>query len=156
FAVAQNQPCSLRLPPKGGATSWFAKFSPIPMPLSPLLLRRLRLFKANRRGYWSLCLFLIIFTLTLAAEFIVNDKPLLVSYRGQLYTPVVHYYPETTFGGDFETEADYRDPYVTALITEHGWMLWPLLRYSYETINYDLTRPPPTPPSRENLLGTDD
>lgn len=124
--------------------------------LSPLTRRRLATFKANRRGYWSFWIFLVIFTLTLFAEFIANDRPLLVRYDGQYYTPVFNSYAETTFGGEFETETDYRDPYVRDLISEKGWAIWPLIPYNYRTINYDLPVPAPAPPSAENWLGTDD
>lgn len=124
--------------------------------LSPLNRRRLENFKANRRGYWSLWIFLALFTVSLFAEFIANDKPLVVRYDGEWYFPVVKFYPETAFGGEFRTEADYRDPEVQALIEQKGWMIWPPIRYSYDTINFALTQPAPSPPSRENLLGTDD
>ena len=90
------------------------------MALSPLNQRRWRNFKANRRSYWSLWIFLVMFALSLSAELIANDKPILVSYRGDLYTPVFRFYPETTFGGDFETAADYRDPYLQKLIADKG------------------------------------
>lgn len=127
------------------------------MTLSPLTRRRLAQFRANRRGYWSFWIFLTLFFLTLGAEFIANDKPLLVQYKGAYYFPVLFSYAETTFGGDFETEADYRDSYLKGLIAENnGWMLWPPIRYSYKTINKDLSTPPPTPPDGENWLGTDD
>ena len=125
--------------------------------ITPLTWRRWRNFKGNRRGWWSLWIFLVLFVVTLFAEFVANDKPLLISYEGSLYSPVFVTYPETTFGGDFETEADYRDPYLEKLIADKGgWMLWPPIRYSYRTINYDLPVPAPAPPSEENLLGTDD
>jgi microcin C transport system permease protein len=126
------------------------------MRLSPLNLRRWDNFKANRRGYWSLWIFLILFLLSLGAEFIANDKPLLVRYDGRWYIPIFVAYPETEFGGDFSTEAYYRDPHVQELIQAKGWMLWPPIRFSYQTVNYNLTGPTPAPPSRENLLGTDD
>ena len=126
------------------------------MTLSPLNQRRWQNFKANRRGWWSLWLFLLLFVLCLMAELVANDKPLLVSYDEQWYFPVWAFYPETRFGGDFETEADYRDPYVQELIAAKGWAIWPPIRYSYQTINYDLPVPAPAPPSAENWLGTDD
>jgi microcin C transport system permease protein len=126
------------------------------MTLSPLMRRRLHNFRANRRGYWSLWIFLAIFGLTLCAEVIANDKPLLVRYEGQFYFPVVKSYPETTFGGVFPTEAVYRDPALIALIQAKGWMLWPPIPFSYDTINYALPVPAPAPPSRVNWLGTDD
>jgi len=124
--------------------------------LSPIAQRRWASFKANKRGWWSLWIFGIIFFISLFAEFIANDKPLVVSYKEQLYYPVFVDYPETKFGGDFETAADYRDEYVAELIEADGWMLWPPVRYSYDTINYASELPAPAPPSRENLLGTDD
>ena len=124
--------------------------------MTPLNQRRWDNFKANRRGWWSLWLFLFLFIGSLGAELIANDKPLLIRYDGHWYTPAWTLYPETTFGGDFETEADYRDPYITELIEAKGWILWPPIRYSYQTINYDLPVPAPAPPSAENWLGTDD
>lgn len=126
------------------------------MTLSPITKRRIAQFKANKRGYWSLWLFLFLFLICLGAEFIANDKPLLVKYDDAFYVPVFAEYPETTFGGDFQTEAEYRDPFVKDLITEKGWMIWPPIRFSYDTINYDLDVPVPSPPSSENWLGTDD
>ncbi|MEC8322116.1 MAG: ABC transporter permease [Pseudomonadota bacterium] len=124
--------------------------------LSPINQRRWESFKANRRGLWSLRIFLVMFLVTLCAEFIANDKPLILRYDGSLYAPVFFSYPETAFGGDFETEADYRDPYVKKLIENKGWVLWPPIKYSYNTINLDLTVSAPAPPSGENWLGTDD
>ena len=118
--------------------------------------RRLRNFKANKRGFVSLWIFLVLFGLSLCAELIANDKPLIVNYDGTYYFPVVITYPETAFGGDFETEAEYRDPVVKELIRDKGWMVWPAIPYSYRTINYDLEVPAPAPPSASNLLGTDD
>jgi microcin C transport system permease protein len=124
--------------------------------LSPLARRRWHNFRANRRGWFSLWFFLLLFVITLFAEFIANDKPLIVSFNGKFYFPITTAFPETMFGGEFETEADYRDPFVIELITAKGWMLWPPIRYSYDTINYDLPVPAPAPPSQENWLGTDD
>jgi microcin C transport system permease protein len=125
--------------------------------LSPINKRRWDNFKANRRGYWSLWVFLFLFIVTLFAEFIANDKPLLVKYDGGYYTPVFETYPETTFGGEFQTEADYRDPFVQDLIKEkQGWIVWPPIPYSYRTIKLDLPEPAPSSPTWENLLGTDD
>lgn len=124
--------------------------------MNPINQRRWQNFKANRRGYWSLVLFLVLFGTSLMAEFIANDRPLLVSFKGALYFPVFKTYPESAFGGVFKTDADYRDPVVAGLIRGHGWMVWPPIRYRYDTINYDLPVPAPAPPSRENLLGTDD
>ena len=124
--------------------------------LSPLNMRRLHNFKANRRGYWALWIFLVIFVTTLFAEFIANDRPLLVYFDGGIYVPVFVSYPETAFGGEFETDAEYRDPFVVDLIEEKGWILWPPIRFSYDTINYSLSQPAPSPPDAVNWLGTDD
>ena len=124
--------------------------------LSPLTRRRLHNFRANRRGYWSLWIFLVMFVVSLGAELIANDRPLVVRYTGRFYVPVLRTYPETTFGGVFPTEADYRDPAVARLIAEKGWVLWPPIPYRYDTINYQLPVPAPAPPSRDNWLGTDD
>ncbi len=124
--------------------------------LTPLTRRRLANFRANRRGFWSLWIFLALFLASLFAEFIANDRPLLVAYDGHLYYPVFADYPETTFGGEFPTAADYRDPYVRQHIGERGWMIWPLIPFSYHTINYNLPGPAPAPPSAVNWLGTDD
>ncbi len=123
---------------------------------NPLRQRRWQAFKKNRRAYFSLWIFSGLLIFSLAAEFIANDKPLFVSYKQTWYWPIWHHYPETTFGGIFETEADYRDAAVSNLIQADGWMLWPPIRYHYDTINYDLTEPAPSPPSKENWLGTDD
>ncbi len=126
------------------------------MRVSPINQRRLANFAANRRGFWSLWIFLVIFILSLFAEFIANDRPLLVRYGGAFYVPVLNAYPETTFGGFFETEADYRDPEVKKLIDEKGWILWPPIPYRYDSIVRDLGRPSPAPPTAKNWLGTDD
>jgi microcin C transport system permease protein len=116
--------------------------------LSPLNQRRWQNFKTNRRGYWSLWIFMVLFVVTLFAEFIANDKPLYISLAGKSYFPVIFTYPETTFGGDFETAADYRDPYLQKLIADKGgWMIWPPIRYSYSTHNLDLPTPAPSPPT---------
>lgn len=124
--------------------------------ITPIMAARLRRFKAHRLGYVSFILFMIIFVLSLGAELIANDKPLLVSYQQSLYFPVLKAYPETTFGGVFETETEYRDPAVKQLIEKDGWMLWPPIPFSYQTANMDLAVPVPSPPSAQNWLGTDD
>lgn len=119
--------------------------------------RRWRRFKANRRGYYSLWLFAILFILSLFAEVLSNDKPLLVYYQGTYYFPIFKTYSETTFGGDFETEADYKDIYVQSLLSAEGnWFIFPPNPYSYDTINHQSNLPHPSVPSAENLLGTDD
>ena len=152
--------------------------------LSPLNQRRWKNFCANRRAFWSLWIFALIFGLTLAAELIANDKPLLVSYRGELYVPISAFYPETAFGGDFRTEAVYRDVEVQCLIVsggledcwddpedviaqvqgtglfngqevEAGWMIWPLIPYSYNTVN-SIEGTAPSAPDDKHWLGTDD
>ena len=152
------------------------------MALSPLNQRRWRNFKANRRAWWSLWIFLGLFGLSLFAELIANDKPLVVRYQGDFYTPVFRFYPETTFGGDFRTEAKYKDPEVQCLIRSggledclddpegimariaagdlpegavKGWMIWPLVEAKYNTIN-DIGRAAPSPPDANHWLGTDD
>jgi microcin C transport system permease protein len=126
------------------------------MAFTPLTQRRIAQFKANKRGYISFWIFLVLFIVTLFAEFIANDKPLLIKYEDHFYYPIFVQYPETTFGGEFETETNYRDPYVQNLIDAHGWMIWPLIPFSYNTVNYDLPVPAPSPPSAEDWLGTDD
>jgi len=124
--------------------------------LGPLWRRRLANFRANRRGFWSLWIFLALFGISLVAELVANDRPLFVWYDGAPYFPVAIDYPETTFGGDFPTTTAYRDPYVADLISEKGFMIWPPVRFSYQTVNQDLPVPAPAPPSAENWFGTDD
>ncbi len=116
--------------------------------LSPINLRRWQNFKRHRRGYWSLWIFSILFVLTLFAELIANNKPFLVSYDGKWHYPIVQFYPETAFGGDFETEANYRDPEVQRLVRDKGgYMLWPLIPFHHSTINYDVPTPAPSKPT---------
>lgn len=127
------------------------------MKLSPMNQRRFARFKAHKRGWYSLWIFLFLFIFSLGAEFIANDKPLLVQYDGDYYFPVVKRYPETTFGGEFPLQANYKSPYIQELIAEKdGWMLWPIIPFHYSSINYDLQMPAPAPPSTQNWLGTDD
>lgn len=123
--------------------------------LDPLQQRRLENFRANRRARWSFWIFSFLFIISLLAPLIANDKPLLVSYKGEYFTPITSFYPETTFGGDFETEADYTDPFIEELIAEEGWTIWPLIPYSYDTIVYE-AQPSPSAPGARNWLGTDD
>lgn len=114
-------------------------------------------FKANRRGYYSLWIFLFVFVLSLFAEVISNDKPLLVHYQNEYYFPIFKFYKETEFGGDFETEADYQDKYVRNILTDNGnWMLEPFNPFNHTTISYESDLPNPAPPSDYNMLGTDD
>lgn len=153
------------------------------MSLSPLNQRRWRNFCANRRAFWSLWVFLVLFVLSLFAELLANDKPILVRYRGEFFVPVYRFYPETAFGGDFRTEAIYRDPAVQCLIRtggrqecwddpqgvmdeatttgtvageaiEPGWMIWPPIPYHYRTVN-DVGAAP-SAPDADHWLGTDD
>jgi microcin C transport system permease protein len=125
--------------------------------LSPLARRRLTIFRAHRRGYWSMWIFLVLFIFCLFAEFVANDRPLVISFDGHLYFPVLQDYSEDTFGPDFlPFEADYTDPDVRAAIRKHGWMIWPLIPYSYNTIVKNLPTPAPSRPTWQNPLGTDD
>ncbi len=126
------------------------------MRITPMTRRRLHNFRANKRGFYSLWILTGLFLITFFAEFIANDRPLLVRFDGDLLFPVFVEYPETRFGGEFETAAEYRDPFVKDLIEEKGWMIWPIIPFSFQTINYDLPVPAPAPPSRVNWLGTDD
>ncbi|MDR0410001.1 MAG: ABC transporter permease [Spirochaetaceae bacterium] len=113
-------------------------------------------FKKNKRGYTSLRIFVVLFVLSLFSEFIANDRPLLVKFDGKYFFPVLKNYSELVFGGEFDINADYRDPYIINLIDEKGWMLRAPIQFSYNTINYALPSPAPSPPTWENLLGTDD
>ena len=131
--------------------------------LSLLNQRRLANFRRNRRGYWSLWVFWILFAACLPAEFIANDRPLIIHFDGEFYFPVLISYPETSFGGDFETEAEYRDPFVAELIEGKGWILWPLIPYRYDTVKrsteqdplhrlWDDATSPPSPPLLDVFL----
>ncbi len=113
-------------------------------------------FKKNRRGYFSLVFFLLLFIVSLFSEIVANDKPLLVRYRSDFYFPVFKSYNENIFGGDFATPANYRDPYLKNLIEKNGWLIMPPIPYGYSTINYQITNPAPTRPDHANWLGTDD
>jgi microcin C transport system permease protein len=132
------------------------RFLGLPFKVSPLTARRLATLKANRRGWYALHLFLVLFMLSLFAEFVANDRPILVWYDGAPHFPVLVDYPETRFGGDFPTTADYRDPFVMELIEERGFAIWPIIPYNYQTVITDLGVPAPSPPSSRNWLGTDD
>ena len=124
--------------------------------MSPIARRRIIQFRANRRGFWSLWIFLGIFLISLFAEGVANDKPLLVIFEDRLYFPVIETVLESEYGGEFATEAEYRDDYVRELIENKGSIYWPLIRYSYDTINYNLPSPAPSFPTKENWIGTDD
>ena len=127
------------------------------MQLSPTTRRRLTIFRQHRRGYWSFWIFLVLFTLSLFAEFVANDRPLLIRFDSHWYFPVLRGYSEDTFGADFlPTEADYTDPDIQHAINAKGWMIWPAIPYSYNTIVKNLSTPAPSPPSWRNPLGTDD
>ncbi|WP_435141019.1 ABC transporter permease [Pseudopelagicola sp. nBUS_19] len=153
------------------------------MAMSPLNQRRWRNFRRNRRAFWSLIIFSVAFGVSLFAEVLANDRPIIMSYRGELFTPVFKFYPETAFGGDFRTEADYKDPVVQCLVATggvetcfdqpenilaqieaetfsdenfvKGWAIWPLIPYSYDT-PVDRSGAAPLPPNGQNWLGTDD
>lgn len=123
--------------------------------LTPIGYRRWQAFSHNRRGFWSAWLFLVMFVISCLSEMIANDRPLLIVFDGGLYLPFLRSYPETAFGGEFETEAEYKDPFVIDLIEEKGFILWPAVPYSYDSVvaNLPVT---PAPPSAQNWLGTDD
>jgi microcin C transport system permease protein len=129
-----------------------------PFTLSPITRRRWGHFLANRRGVWSLRLFLLLMLVCLPAEFIANDRPLAVRVQGRWYIPVLREIAETELGGVFETAADFKDPHVAEelIAARGGWMLWPPIRYRYDTIDTELVRPAPVPPGRRHWLGTDD
>jgi microcin C transport system permease protein len=124
--------------------------------LSPLMRRRLASFRGSRRGYWSFWIFIALFGLSLGAELLANDRPLLVRYDGRLSVPVVRGYPETAFGGQLPTEAVYRDPDVRRLIEARGWMVWAPVPFRYDTIDWELPGRAPGRPSWRHWLGTDD
>ncbi|MCG3726238.1 ABC transporter permease [Vibrio cincinnatiensis] len=124
--------------------------------INPLTQARWQRFKSHRRGFYSLWIFSLLFIVSLFAEMIANDKPLLVSYDHQWFFPVVTQYAETRFGGEFETEADYTDPYVVELIEQKGYLIWAPIRFSYDTINLNVVGSVPSAPDSVNWLGTDD
>ena len=124
--------------------------------MKPITQRKIAAFRANRRGRISLWLVAALLGMSLFAEVIANDRPLLISYEGNVYTPLVQTYPETTFGGFLATATDYRDPFIRETIESSGWILWPPIPYSYDTVIHDLPVPAPSPPSWQHWLGTDD
>ena len=119
-------------------------------------LSKIAKFKQNKKAFYSLILFSIIFFLSLIVEIYTNDRPILVKYQDNYYFPIFKDYPESKFGGDFATKTDYLDPYIQNIIKQDGFIIFPLFKYNFDTINYHLENPPPTPPSLENILGTDD
>ncbi len=123
---------------------------------NPLLKRRVHTFRRNRRALVSLYLFTGFFVVSLFAELIANDRPVLVWFDGRPYFPVFKTYTETAFGGDLDLDAEYRDPFLQELIREKGWMLWPAIPFRFDTIDYDLGRPAPSPPDSRHWLGSDD
>lgn len=132
------------------------KHSFLGLRINAITRRRIDNFKRNRRGFWASWIFAAMFFISLFAELVANDKPLLVVFEGAIYVPALFEYTETMFGGEFETEAEYRDEFVQDLINEKGWMIWPLIPFSYDTVNLNLPVPAPAPPSAVNWLGTDD
>ncbi|MBI0274338.1 ABC transporter permease subunit [Hafnia alvei] len=126
------------------------------MKLNPINQARWQRFKTNRRGYWSMWIFLLVFIMSLGSELIANDKPLLLRYDQHWYTPFFVNYPETTFGGDFKTATDYQDPLIRSNIEQHGWAIWAPIRYSYNSINFATEVPFPSPPSAQHWLGTNE
>lgn len=126
------------------------------MKLNPINQARWQRFKTNRRGYWSMWIFLLVFIMSLGSELIANDKPLLLRYDQHWYTPFLVNYPETTFGGDFKTATDYQDPLIRSNIEQHGWAIWAPIRYSYSSINFATEVPFPSPPSAQHWLGTNE
>ncbi|WP_367299488.1 ABC transporter permease [Hafnia alvei] len=126
------------------------------MKLNPINQARWQRFKTNRRGYWSMWIFLLVFIMSLGSELIANDKPLVLRYDQRWYTPFLVNYPETTFGGDFKTATDYQDPLIRSNIEQHGWAIWAPIRYSYNSINFATEVPFPSPPSAQHWLGTNE
>ena len=123
--------------------------------MNALTQRKIAKFKANKRGYVAFWLFCLVVLLSLPAEFIANDRPIVIKYKNNWYMPVLNDYYDSEFGGDFDTPADYKDPYIRKQIEANGWMLMPPIPWHYDTINYNLARAP-SPPSSENWLGVDD
>ena len=124
--------------------------------VSALTSRRIKAFRCNRRAYWALIVLVIILVISCFAELIANDKPLIVKYKDSYLFPMATVYSDAFFGGDFPTEADYKDPFIIEQIEADGWMLMPIIPFSFNTVDYSLNLPTPTPPSFEHWLGTDD
>ncbi|MCX8501232.1 MAG: ABC transporter permease [Alphaproteobacteria bacterium] len=126
------------------------------MKLSPLSRRRLSLFKANRRGFFSFFILVFLLVASLFAELIANDVPIIVRYDREFYYPMLKSYPETVFGGELASSTDYRDPFVEQQISAKGWMVWPPIRFGDSTVATNRAETNPAPPNRSNILGTDD
>ena len=127
------------------------------MMLSSLAKNRWKRFKSNKRAWYSFWIFILIFIFSLGVDFICNNKPLVLHYKNRYFFPIFVYYPETDFGGEFDIEPDYKDlEFIETIKQANGWILWPPIRYNYFTVNMDLASPPPSRPTWENLLGTDD
>jgi microcin C transport system permease protein len=141
---------------QGGGAAATPPAAVLPVHVSPRA-RAWRRFRRNKLGFWSLVLFTTLVILSLFAEELSNDRPLVVRYQGQLYFPMVHSYPETTFGGDFQTETDYLDPFIKQQLSKGGnWVLYAPNPYGPKTLNYFAKEPNPSKPTRDNLFGTDD
>ena len=123
--------------------------------MSPLNQRRLQNFRNNKRGFYSLCAFTVLFVISLFAEFIANDKPIVMSYQNELYFPVWFDYLESDLGGELELIIDFRDPYIQEKIASDGWAVWPPIPFNHDTVDWGLGEPAPAPPSARHLLGTD-
>jgi len=123
---------------------------------NPVNTERWAQFKNNKRGYWSLWIFSILFLLSLVAELWINDKPVMVSYQQNWYFPIVQDITEDKLGGDFDIVTDYRDPYMVQQIEKDGWIIWPIVPFYYDSINFELTQAAPSAPDSINYLGTDD
>ena len=134
--------------------AWIATWQRIKQ--NPMNLNRWQTFRQNKRGYWSLWLFMLLFVTSLFADIIANDKPLLVQYQGSYYVPLWQDYSELAFGGELDIPADYGDEYIQQLIHSDGDIWWPLIPFSYDSFNYNLSQPAPSPPDSQNWLGTDD
>jgi len=123
---------------------------------NPVNVDRWAQFKSNKRGYWSLWIFSFLFLLSLVGELWINDKPIMISYQQNWYFPIVQDITEDRLGGDFDIVTDYRDPYMVKQIEKEGWIIWPLVPFYYDSINFELTESAPSAPNHINYLGTDD
>lgn len=124
--------------------------------MSPMSAIKINAFKSNKRAFIAFILFLFIFVLSIFSEFLANDKPLVVKYKGSMYFPIFNSYTDKFFGGDFPTPADYKDPVIVSNIKNNGWMIMPIIPFSYNTVDYDIDTPAPSAPDNVHWLGTDD